>query len=219
MRIVDLSHKLIPGKEEYKLEVHTLFTDELLPQYHRPPEDWYILSEVNFLSHVGTHVEFPYHCLKDGRDASETPLELLIGRCVLIDVSHKENGKAIGARDLEESGASIEPGDIVFLRTGRSRNYRTKRQHERPYLTTGAIRWLIRKEIHCLGVDCSGIEKKGASRQINHKMLFENGIPLVEYLNNLGKLRAKEFTVFILPLNITGLEASPVRVIAVENGS
>ena len=43
-RIVDLSHRLIPGKEEYGLELQTHFTDELYPQHERGPEVWYILQ-------------------------------------------------------------------------------------------------------------------------------------------------------------------------------
>jgi len=45
-RIVDLSHKLYPGKEEYPLHLETRFTDELYPQYKRDQDVGYILQDI-----------------------------------------------------------------------------------------------------------------------------------------------------------------------------
>ena len=65
-RIVDLSHRLRPGKEEYSLELETNFTDELMPQYERASDVWYILQTLHMSSHCGTHIEFPYHHNRTG---------------------------------------------------------------------------------------------------------------------------------------------------------
>ena len=37
-RIVELSHYLHPGQEEYQLEVDNRYVEELLPEYERPPD-------------------------------------------------------------------------------------------------------------------------------------------------------------------------------------
>ena len=76
MKLLDLSHKMTPGKEEYLLELKTYSIEELLPQYNRRPEDWYILQEVHFITHVGTHIESPYHhrkCSPPAKVALKTP--------------------------------------------------------------------------------------------------------------------------------------------------
>ena len=44
-RIVDLSHKLHPGKEEYSLELETHKTDDLYPQYRVGKDVWYIFQD------------------------------------------------------------------------------------------------------------------------------------------------------------------------------
>jgi arylformamidase len=117
---------------------------------------------------------------------------------------------------MEERGQDIREGDIVFVRTGLSHNYRTPRSHDRPYFPAETIRWLVEKKIACLGVDCSGIEKRDEPAQPAHRLLFENGIPLIEHLAHLDRLSAKRFFVVAIPWRVHGLDASPVSVVAFE---
>ena len=215
-RVVDLSHKLYPRREEYKLEAKRYFVDDLYPQYKRRPGDWYITSELTFSTHVGTHIEVPYHYLKEGKDISAFPIEKLIGEAIVVDFSHKKVREAIDEKDLELYQNQIKEGDIVLIKTGFSKFFRTPKAHDRPYLTPEAINWLIEKGIHCLGVDCSGIEPKGLDYQINHEALFKNDIPLIESLTNLNQLRKDRVLLFVLPVAIKNIEAFPVRVIAIE---
>ncbi len=216
-RIVDLSHKLYPGKEEYKLETKTFDLDHLYPQYKRSPNTWYIMQELVMSSHVGTHIEAPYHHLKNGQDVSEISLEVLVGEAVVLDFSEKDPDEAIDVKDLKKYEKKIKVGDIVLIRTGRSRFYRTEKAHERPYLTNQAIRWLIDKGMNCIGTDATGLEIKGIPDQPNHQTLFENGIPLIECLANLDKLKKDRVLLVVLPLKIDKLDSSPVRAIAIED--
>src|SRR5690606_25132485 len=142
-RIIELSHVLLPGQEEYCLDVQNRYVEELLPEYYRPPDTWYIISEVQLWAHVGTHMEAPYHYLKDGADLAALPLSRLAGECVLIDVSDVGIGQPVTADLLQARGGDIRHGDMVFLRSGLSVNYRTPRSHDRPYLTLEAIQWLV----------------------------------------------------------------------------
>lgn len=217
VRIVELSHDLHPGQEEYQLEVEHRYVEELLPEYKRPPDAWYIMSEVRMWSHVGTHMESPFHYLKEGQDVAHIPLERVVGEGVLVDFTDKSVGAPITVEDMEERGQDIREGDIVFVRTGLSHNYRTPRSHDRPYFPAATIRWLVEKGITCLGVDCSGIEKRDQPTQPSHEMLFKHGIPLIEHLANLEQLSKKRFRVVAVPWRVHGLEASPVSVIAFES--
>ena len=66
-QVLELSHRLVPGQEEFPLEIETFNTDEVMSHTERTDdmrierrEDiWYILQEVKMGSHAGTHVEFP----------------------------------------------------------------------------------------------------------------------------------------------------------------
>jgi arylformamidase len=117
---------------------------------------------------------------------------------------------------MVQRGKIVREGDILFVRTGLSHNYRTPRSHDRPYFTVEAIRWLVGRGISCLGVDCSGIEKRGEPQQPCHELLFRHGIPLIEHLANLEQLVKNRFSVVAVPWRVHGLEASPVSVIAFE---
>jgi arylformamidase len=215
-RIVDLSHKLYPGKEEYGLEIETFYVQDLYPQYRVRPEDNYVITKVHITPHVGTHIEAPSHYIKGGMDVSELPLELLVGEAIVMDFTSKDKGEAITLKDIQAYHSRLRPKDIVILKTGRSVHYRTERAHDRPYLTNEAVKWLVEHGISCLGTDASGIEPPGVDYQINHFTLLSSNIPIIEFMNNLDQLRFDRILLFVLPWNIVGSEASPVRVIAIE---
>ena len=80
-RIVDLTHVLLPGKEQYTLEVSRR------NERHGPEGD--IMSTVYMWSHVGTHVEAPLHFLAAGGDTASIPIERLMGPAIVLDFRHK----------------------------------------------------------------------------------------------------------------------------------
>lgn len=224
-RIVDLTHKLFPGKEERKLEIKTFFVEDvpspsggkLLPKIKREKDVWYIMQEITLLNHIGTHIEAPYHYLKDGKDASEVPLERVVGEAVVLDFIHKKPNEKIELGDLEQYGKDVHEGDIVLIRTGRSKFWNTEDYHQRPFLTNDAVKWLVGRKISCLGIDASGIEVKGIDTQPNHKTLFENDIPVIENLTNLDRLNKKTVFFMATPLKIDKTDASLVRAVAIES--
>jgi arylformamidase len=216
-RIVDLSHKMYPGREEYGLELVTHFTDELLPGFKRDKDVWYILQDIKMSSHCGTHVEFPYHHNKDGMNAGIFPLERLIGDCLLVDFTHKKPDEAVTLEELQKHDKKIKEGDMLLFNFNCSRFYYSERAHERPYITTEAIKWLVlEKRINLIGSDASGIEIKGIPNQPNHQFLMDHGIPIIEFAANLDQLKKQRFTLFVLALSIEGLDSCPVRLIAIE---
>jgi len=219
-RLVDLSHSLKPGNEEYHLDLATHFTDELYPQYKRSRDTWYILQEISMSSHCGTHIEFPYHHNRTGMDAASFPLERLVGDCVLLDFRHKQPGDMVSREDLAPHAAAIQAGDMLLFNFNCARFYRTPRSHDRPQIAFDAIQWLIfEKKISLIGSDASGIELKGVPDQPVHQLLMDNGIPIIEFAANLDDLRVKRFTLFVLALSVQGLDSCPVRLVALEDDS
>jgi kynurenine formamidase len=57
--------------------------------------------------------------------------------------------------DLQPRAAGLlQPGDIAYFYTGFDRYYRTPRQHDRPWFSTEAVRWLAEEmRIKVMGVD------------------------------------------------------------------
>jgi arylformamidase len=224
-KIYELSHRIDPEKEEYRLEVDSRQVEgwQQFSKYPRRPEDQYLISEVTFCTHIGTHVELPFHHDKSGQDAADFPTEKLIGETIVLDISKYGNNEEIPLDDLKNiADGRIKPGDIVFFYTGLDKNYYTSKQHDRPYFANDAIRWLsYEAKIKLMGVDTSGheIREKDSSPVIgqpNHELLLGAGIPLIEYLTNLKPLLEKRIWTFTLPVKIIGVESFPVRVIGVD---
>jgi len=217
-RIVDLSHKLYPGKEEYYLNLKTNNTADLYPQYKVDAGVWYILQDIEMSSHCGTHIEFPYHHNRNGMDAAAFPLERLIGVCALLDFRHKKPGEAVTLEELKACGGDIRTGDMLLFNFDCAKHYRTEHSHDRPVIAHDAIQWLIfEKKINLIGSDASGIELKGAPNQPNHQILMDNEIPIIEFAANLDRLSKQRFTLLALALPVHGLDSCPVRLIAIED--
>lgn len=220
-----MSHRIVPGQEEFPLEIETFNADEAMAKtarvsshtIERREDIWYIIQEVRMSSHVGTHVEFPYHHVKNGKNAADYPLDRLIGEAVLLDFSHKKKDEEITLREILDCGVEVRKGDIVLIRTDMHKLWKTPQGHDRPVLSIAATRYLVKEAgIHCIGTDATGLEVRGRDDQPVHVLLFENDVAMVESLTNLDKLRSNRFEILILPLPIEGLDSCPVRVLALE---
>jgi len=217
-RVVDLSHDIWPGQEEYGLALESRFVDDIYPQYKRRSDVYYILQTVHMSTHIGTHIEFPRHFDAEGVDAASFPLERLIGPACVLDFRHKAANEAITLADVQAYDALIQTGDIVFLHTGRFVNHNTPLAHKRPYLAPNATRWLVEvKDVPVIGIDATGIEVKGTDYHPNHTILLkEHGRALIEAVGDMGQLRQQRFECWILPLKMHGMDACPIRLLAIE---
>lgn len=207
-RVVDLTHVLLPGQEQYTLEIAR--------RNERHGAEGDIMSVVYMWSHVGTHVEAPLHFLAAGGDTSSIAIERLMGPAIALDFRHKQVNEPIELAEIQSAG-EIAIGDRVLVMTGRQDQYRTPQSHDRPYITEEAMRWLVHdRKINCLGTDSSGFEVRGVSHYPNHRLLNEAGIPVLECLTNLTTLRQQRVYLVALPWPVAGLDACPVRAIAIE---
>lgn len=208
-RIIDLTHILIPGQEQYGLEVTQR------GERHGPTGD--IMSNVFMWSHVGTHVEVPLHFYTNGKDTASLPLSVFMGPAIRLDFRHKQVNEAITLDDLRAAG-DIQIGDHVILWEGREQQYRTSASHQRPYITEEAVTWLLEdRKVRLLGTDSSGFEVRGAEGHPNHTRWFAEDAVVLECLCNLDQIHGQRFYLIALPLPVQGLDASPVRAIAIED--
>jgi kynurenine formamidase len=101
--------------------------------------------------------------------------------------------------------------------TGRHTQYRTPASHDRPYITEEAMRWLVEdRQINCLGTDSSGFEVRGVDHHPNHRLLTNAAVPVLECMTNLVELKKQRIFLIALPWPVVGLDACPVRAIAIE---
>jgi len=211
-RIIDLTRVIEPtaatAQRKFVVNIHDAL--EEIPGKVRPAGEWYVMSDVELMNHVGTHIETPFHCLKEGNDLARITLDQLIGEAVILDFSGAEAEGGVTLAQVQAAATAaggIQPGDIVFGRMGPTK-----------YFSTAGLQWLVEQGIKLMGVDSGGVELSHDTTHanVNHLLLFRANIPLIENLTNLGQLRQPRVTVYALPVPVKGLDAFPLRVIAIE---
>lgn len=215
--IIELSHRMVPGEEDFKLEARTYDVTDELPEVVHRPDIWYVLSEITMSSHMGTHVEFPFHHWKEGASAADFPIENLVGPAVVLDFLDKNGGDAISLAEVKErNGGRIQKGDIIFLHTGADELWKTDRWTEYPYLEEDAMDYLLSFNPKVIGTDATGFEIPGTDYQPNHLKMFQQNVAMIESATNLGAFGEDRLMTFINALPIEGIDACPVRIIAIR---
>jgi len=128
---------------------------------------------------------------------------------------------------LKNAKTSVDPGDVVLLRTGWARffpeasRYVTGRQGGHAVTGPGpeleAARWLSKRGVFAAGSDTIAFEKvPAASMPVHVHLLVENGVHIIEALNleDLSRKRIFEFVFVAAPLKIRGGTGSPIRPLA-----
>ena len=73
-----------------------------------------------------------------------------------------------------------------------------------------------RRGVIDMHITAAGLEVPGTDHQPNHVAVCKAGIPMVESLRGLEALGEEHHFAILLPLPMEGLDASPVRVIAIK---
>jgi kynurenine formamidase len=206
----------------------TLTISESIPSFPGSPkpqfiswsnlkEDGYNLELLFLSSHTGTHLDAPYHFVKNGLKINQIPLDRLIGKAILIKIKKTKNN-AITKSDIilfERKNGKIPNKSSIFFSTGWQKNLQKKNYFtENPGLDISAARYIASKKTNLVGIDSPSIDL-GNDESFNvHHIFSQNNILIVENLTNLKKISSKEFNFTILPLKLKDATGSPVRAIA-----
>jgi len=218
-KIIDLSHILVPGEAGRRFDIEMVGADQVNPNVVRLKGQWYIMHNISMVSHLGTHIEAPYHILKEGADLAGLSLDRLCGVAVVLDLRDVPAGSAITVQEMRtaaEKAGGVRAGDIVLCNLGYARHYGTEEYERAPYFETESILWLANAGMKLMGVDASGVEVPGSTEHVNHHALFERGIPVIENLANLDALTQSRVQLYAFPIAVKGLESFPLRVVAFE---
>jgi len=118
IRIVDLSHVITPGKAGRKFAIEMVGAETVNPNVVRLEGQWYIMHNISMVSHIGTHIEAPYHLFKSKADLAGLPLEQLKSESIcMISVSP-------GAGSTRCHAGRCEPLDLDRLSIPEARSAR-----------------------------------------------------------------------------------------------
>jgi len=178
------------------------------------PKDGYNLELLFLSTHTGTHIDAPFHFVKNGKKIHEIAPERLVNEAVLIRIG-KNSNRSISKTDIqnfEQKNGKIENGSTVIFHTGWQKNLNKKFYFtENPGLSVSAAKYLVSKKINMVGIDSPSIDLGTDSKFSVHHVLAKNNILIVENLANLNKIKSNNFHLITSPLKLKNATGSPIR--------
>ena len=163
--------------------------------------------------HTGTHVDAPYHFLKDGSTVEKMPLKVLIGRAYVINLS--DDVDLITPKELED--AEIPPRTRrVLIRTRNSKIWQKDlRTFHKDYvgISGEGAEYLVKRGVKLIGVDYLSVAPFKNTRP-THLALLNAGVVIVEGLN-LSQVSHGRYNLICLPLKLEGSDGAPARAVLI----
>ncbi len=212
MKIIDLTHEIktdmqvFPGDPEVKVE--EALTHET---------DYCHVDRLYLGSHSGTHIDAPYHFIKEGNRISDYPASRFMGNGIVIDLQGKRAGEAIRREELEVHTKRIGTGDFVLLKTGWCSKFGTESYLEHPYITAEAARFLVEKKIGIIAIDFLNVDPTLWESWEAHPIFLSSDVLIVENIgNSLALDETREYMFYFVPIKLKDSDGAPIRAFAVE---
>lgn len=196
---VPLSKELVvyPGDPHFKVNRRTKANEN---------DSKYNMSRYSFSSHAGTHVDPPFHLIEEGITVDKLPLELLMGRARVVEVTAPVIDEAV----LGEFDFTVD--NRVLFKTRNSYLWSQKNfVKEYVYITPAAARVLVNEGIKVVGIDYLSVDKFDAEPE-THMALLSAGSVIIEGLD-LREVEPGDYEMICLPLKVKDGDGAPARVV------
>ena len=175
----------------------------------RLPDNTWKFDIVNTHTHVGTHIESPWHFYGRGHTCTDYPLEKFMGSALRI---RPEPDAITGRVEAAALRSMLEPRRASF----RNLLIQNATDHKPLRFSMECAGYLAQLRLDLLIFEPTiefghGIED---GRRF-HDLLMSNDTLLVEFPGDFTPLKRDAFFVFAAPLRIKGLDSSPCRLFAV----
>ena len=166
------------------------------------------VSALHMSAHTGTHVDAPRHFFDNAPGTDALPLEMLLGRTRVIEVTSR---RGIGPDDL--ASLDLSEDVRVLIKTHNSRLWGSP-EFQQSYVgvTEAGARHLVDHGIKVLGVDYLTVEEFKRPGAPAHHVLLGGGTIVIEGLN-LRDVEPGVYEMYCLPLRIVGADGAPARVV------
>lgn len=179
---------------------------EVTPTLRIPDGNVVNISKIVSPTHMGTHLDAPWHYDDDAPTIESVPLDLLIGDAVLVDVS---------AADGPVDPAELPAGPLaprVALFTGQPEVWTEFPRSFRP-LGVALIDELARRGVRVVLTDAPSVDHLTSKDLPVHRACGRHGVTIVEAAvwNHVPR---GPIEIVCLPLPVVGTDGAPVRMIA-----
>ena len=163
----------------------------------------YNLTAFSICAHNGTHIDAPYHFIKDGKTIDEMPLEAFVGKTFVAEHSGVVTGSD-AVKILEKAKAKCLDSAKRILIKGDAE------------VSLDAAKVFAFSGVLLLGNESQTVGPQDAPMAV-HLELLSKSIALLEGV----RLNAVSEGVYFLsaaPLNLAGADGSPCRAVLIDNG-
>jgi len=169
------------------------------------------VSSIHMSAHCGTHVDAPRHFFDNGGDADGLPLDMLIGRTRVVEVT----SRTIAAEDLAKLDLSEDVR--VLIKTSNSRLWGDPGFHK-DYVgvSESGAKHLLEHGLKVVGVDYLSVEQFRFPGAPAHHILLGGGVIVIEGLN-LRDVEPGIYEMYCLPLRVVDSDGAPARVVLRRN--
>ena len=213
LRIVDLSKIIDPATETRRCSLNRFNTGGPIPDFH---------TNMDLMSHLGTHAECPYHHDDNWPSVAEVPLTSFMGRAIYVSIEGTEPNSYITPELLDKFCLPLMEDDTIVILDSPYKlppvTPKTNTAEDKRLFVNGeTAKWFLAHKAKAIGFgDGVSIENSNDDVKPFHDILLAENILFIEVLKNLEKLEKKVFFMSYSPLPIIGLDSSPVRAYAIE---
>lgn len=170
------------------------------------------VTEVRFVTSIGTYLDAPYHFDPNGADIGQLDLSQLVLPGMVLDLrdwAAPDTPLPAGALD----GLDVE-GKALLLYTGWSGFWGDDQYHHHPFVPHEMADRLRAMRPALVGIDTLVIDSIQDPTRPAHTLLLRAGILIVENLTGLEGLIGETFTFVAVPVKVARAAAFPVRAFA-----
>jgi arylformamidase len=216
MRLVDLSHTIAPGMTLFsptapQPSIHPWMSHAEAAASGRYEGCSCEITEVHFITSLGTYVDSPFHFDPTGPSIDQLPLEQLVLPGVVVDCTHVVAQQPVLPGVLD--GLDIA-GKAVLFHTGWDRYWDDPAYRSHPHVAGTTAVALRDRGARLVGIDTLVIDDMRDARRPVHVTLLTARVLITENLSNLAALPRDGFTFCAVPVKVAGAAAFPVRAYA-----
>ena len=219
MQLIDLSHTIEQGMPLFsptapQPKIYPWLSHTQAAQSGRYFDCTCEITEVRFLTSIGTYIDSPYHFHPDKESVEGLELVQCVLPGLVVDCTTAKKNQPLSPEFL--NGLDLI-GKAVLIHTGWSQYWGGTEYSDHPFLLRETAEAVSQGGARLVGIDCLMIDDVRNPERPVHVTLLEKDILIVENLTNLNNLPNTGFTFHAAPVKVSGAASFPVRAYGLIN--
>ncbi|TDM12740.1 arylformamidase [Macrococcus lamae] len=164
------------------------------------------IGRITTSTHIGTHVDAPFHYDSSGRRILDLDINRYIGDCQVIDLSEFDTLSAEAFKNK-----LTKPAERVLIKTSLRNNPKYFPENV-PGITSDGADYLNTLGVKLVGVDTPSVDDISSKDLQGHHALYHHDIYILENVM-LDSIEPGNYELIALPLAIAEADGSPVRAV------